>query len=120
MLSKEEFLEKLKLISDPATDSERQYELLTEVESDFDDRTRVVDEYAQKTFYEDSEVFDNDGVRWSEKYDDMKRRFRDRFFSSIDEPIADQEADIAEDEKAEKKTFDDLFITREGDYEGGK
>lgn len=116
MFSREEFVDRLKLITDTETDSERMYDTMRELERDFDDRTKIVDDFSQKTFYEEKDVFDNDGIRWSEKYDNLSRQYRDRFFSSINEAIDEQEEDISKDDRSTTITFDDLFSEREGDY----
>ena len=67
--------------------------------------------------YGQTDVFDSDGVRWSEKYDNMRRRYRERFFSSPDEAKDDQLEDIDKDDGSAEMTFESLFDEREGDYE---
>ena len=53
-----------------------------------------------------------------EKYDDMRRRYRDRFFTTGTAVIEAQEDDIEKDSDSTKMSYDDLFEDREGDYKG--
>lgn len=46
----------------------------------------------------------------------MRRRYRERFFSGVEEAKTEQMDDIEEDNKSVKKSYDELFSDREGDY----
>ena len=58
---------------------------------------RELGESRDKETFTNDDVFDKDGVKWSEKYDDMRRRYRDRFFTSGPAVIEAQEEDIEKD-----------------------
>lgn len=51
---------------------------------------------------------------WKAKYDDLRGKYIDRFFTSPEEVKRDTEEDVKED--GEIKTFEELFEDREGDY----
>lgn len=108
-LSREEYLNIIKSISERTGDSE-----------DIMNDLRVLsDNYPEPeviSTYKDEDVFSSDGVKWSEKYDDMRRRYRERFFSGVEEAKTEQMDDIEEDNKSVKKSYDELFSDREGDY----
>lgn len=80
----------------------------------FDKYMEIKDEISKNNEYSTDDVYDKEGVKWSEKYDNLKKRYRERFYSDIETAIADQEEDNEEDTKV--KEFDDLFEDREGDY----
>lgn len=65
--------------------------------------------------YSDSDVFDTDGKRFSEKYENAKRMYRERFFSTPNEAKEEQEENIELDDKSADIKFEDLFEKREGD-----
>lgn len=116
MLSKDDFIERLRVVSDTSSDTEQVLNLIEELSNDFSERERIIDEYSQKTFYDDSDVFDEDGVRWSERYDDLRKKYRERFFTSQEQIKEDQKEDLETDIKADEIRIDDLFEIREGDY----
>lgn len=51
---------------------------------------------------------------WKAKYDDLRGRYIERFFTSPEQIKEDTEEDVKED--GEVKSFDELFDEREGDY----
>ena len=59
-----------------------------------------------------------EGENWKAQFEDMKRKYKERFFNTVDGAIADQLEDNAEDtaENRDELTIDDLFVKREGDY----
>ena len=65
--------------------------------------------------YNETDVFDSDGVRYSEKYENAKRLYRERFFSTPDEAKEEQKENIEFDNKSADIKFEDLFEAREGD-----
>lgn len=64
----------------------------------------------------ETDIRDKDGVLWRQKYDDLSRRYRERFFSGRDRAIEDQRRDIEKDDESPVTTFEALFKDREGDY----
>ena len=69
----------------------------------------------EKPKYTENDVFDSDGVRYSEKYANTRRLYRERFFSTPDEAKEEQEENIELDNKSADIRFEDLFEAREGD-----
>ena len=61
--------------------------------------------------YTETDVFDKDGKRFSEKYGDLRKEYRERFFSSIPETKEEQKKDIEKD--SENLTFESLFKQRD-------
>lgn len=120
-LTRDEYVELLKHISETGGDTDDMLEALKRLQDDFDEREgmlRELGESRDKETFTNDDVFDKDGVKWSEKYDDMRRRYRDRFFTSGPAVIETQEEDIEKDTDSTKMSYDDLFEDREGDYKG--
>lgn len=120
-LTRDEYVELLKHISETGGDTDDMLEALKRLQDDFDEREgmlRELGESRDKETYTNDDVFDKDGVKWSEKYDDMRRRYRDRFFTTGTAVIEAQEEDIEKDTDSTKMSYDDLFEDREGDYKG--
>lgn len=120
-LTRDEYVELLKHISETGGDTDDMLEALKRLQDDFDEREgmlREIGESRDKETYTNDDVFDKDGVKWSEKYDDMRRRYRDRFFTTGTAVIEAQEDDIEKDSDSTKMSYDDLFEDREGDYKG--
>lgn len=120
-LTRDEYVELLKHISETGGDTDDMLEALKRLQDDFDEREgmlRELGESRDKETFTNDDVFDKDGVKWSEKYDDMRRRYRDRFFTSGSAVIEAQEEDIEKDTDSTKMSYDDLFEDREGDYKG--
>ncbi len=51
---------------------------------------------------------------WKAKYDELRGKYIDRFFTSPEDVKRDTEEDVKGD--GEIKTFEELFEDREGDY----
>lgn len=120
-LTRDEYVELLKHISETGGDTDDMLEALKRLQDDFDEREgmlRELGESRDKETFTNDDVFDKDGVKWSEKYDDMRRRYRDRFFTTGTAVIEAQEEDIEKDSDSTKMSYDDLFEDREGDYKG--
>lgn len=120
-LTRDEYVELLKHISETGGDTDDMLEALKRLQDDFDEREgmlRELGESRDKETFTNDDVFDKDGVKWSEKYDDMRRRYRDRFFTTGTAVIEAQEDDIEKDSDSTKMSYDDLFEDREGDYKG--
>lgn len=88
-MEREEFIEKLKEISALVDDNEAVMESLKEIQEGV-------------LPWLDGEREEND--EWKEKYEELKKKYRDRFFSGG----SDDEEDEEEEEK-EEITIDDLF-----------
>lgn len=103
-LSREEYLNIIKSISERTGDSE-----------DIMNDLRVLsDNYPEAEVisnYKEEDVFSSDGIKWSEKYDDMRRRYRERFFSGVEEAKTEQMDDIEEDNKSVKNHMMSYFQT---------
>lgn len=109
-LTKEEYTAKLKRISELSGDNEEIMTELADIQTELDSRENP------GSAYTDADVFDKDGTRWSDKYNDMTVRYRERFFGgSADTIKQEQTKDIEKDDIATTITFDDLFSAREGD-----
>lgn len=114
MLSVEDLREKLKHISELSGDNEDIMNSLAEIQSSIEEHLNRAETPINS--YTDADVIASDGVRWSVKYEDMVRKYRDRFFSGIEEAKKENDKDIKKDADAESITFADLFSDREGDY----
>lgn len=90
-------------ISELTGDNEEVMELLGQLQKDADEN--------QSSAYTDSDVMDKDGVRWSEKYAQAQKRYRERFFGGAYE-VKDEEPEEKPVE-AETINFDDLFKKEE-------
>ena len=90
-------------ISELTGDNEEVMELLAQLQKDADEN--------QPSNYTDIDVMDKDGVRWSEKYAQAQKRYRERFFGGASD-IKEEEPEEKPDE-AETINFDDLFKKEE-------
>lgn len=118
-MTREEYMQLLEKISETGGFTENMLDDLQRLRDDFDEREGELQRYketADRTVYTDDDVMDADGVRWSEKYGNMVKRYKARFFGSFAEAKEEQVEDVREDDKSTFKTFDELFSDREGDY----
>lgn len=90
-------------ISELTGDNEEVMELLGQLQKDADEN--------QPSNYTDSDVMDKDGVRWSEKYAQAQKRYRERFFGGA--PDVKEEEPEEKPNEAESINFDDLFKKEE-------
>lgn len=90
-------------ISELTGDNEEVMELLGQLQKDADEN--------QPSNYTDSDVMDKDGVRWSEKYAQAQKRYRERFFGGAPDPKEDEPEE--KPDEAETINFDDLFKKEE-------
>lgn len=119
-MTNEEVYELIRKISETGGDTDDMLEDLKKLKDEFDERDgmlKALAEKADRTEYTDDDVRDKDGVTWREKYDNERRRYRDRFLTSEYEIKEEQVKDIFEDDTSNFKSFDELFETREGNYE---
>lgn len=117
-MSRDEFVELMKDIAATGGDTDDMLDKLKRVQDDFDEREGMLKELGEgRDRFSDDDVMDKDGVKWSVKYDDMRRRYRDRFFTSGEEVKESQNEDIAEDTERPDLSYEALFEGREGNYE---
>lgn len=90
-------------ISEITGDNEEVMDLLGQLKKDADE--------SQPSNYTDSDVMDKDGVRWSEKYAQAQKRYRERFFGGA--PEVKEEEPEEKPIEAESINFDDLFKKEE-------
>ena len=90
-------------ISEITGDNEEVMNLLGQLKKDADE--------SQPSNYTDSDVMDKDGVRWSEKYAQAQKRYRERFFGGA--PEVKEEEPEEKPVEAENINFDDLFKKEE-------
>ena len=88
-------------ISELSGDNEDIMNSLAELQQDDTERG------SNNNTFTEADVQDKDGVSWKQKYDDMRTKYRERFFSGpATEPDPEPEP---EPDDAESITFDDLF-----------
>lgn len=88
-------------ISELTGDNEEVMNNLADLQKDDTEREQA------KPTYTESDVQDKDGVTWQQKYNDMKSKYRERFFSPSEPEKKEEEK--PEEKPAEGITFDDLF-----------
>ena len=82
-MTKEEYNNKLKRISELSNDNEEVMSIAREIQAE-------LDSYNEKEYYEENQVYDTDGRLWAEKYQEVKKEYRDKFFSTPSEAIENQ------------------------------
>lgn len=102
--TKDEFTEKIKHISEVANDNES---IMNELKELSDNTIGIFDSIGSKEVEKDE-----DGVSFKEKYEDLKRQYRDRFFSSPEDVKRAQNSDSDNDGDYD---YDSLFTKRESD-----
>lgn len=108
-MTKEEYNNKLKRISELSNDNEEVMGIAREIQAE-------LDSYNEKEYYEENQVYDTDGRLWAEKYQEVKKEYRDKFFNTPSEAIENQNNDLKKDNNSANVSFEDLFNNREGDY----
>lgn len=108
-MTKEEYNNKLKRISELSNDNEEVMGIAREIQAE-------LDSYNEREYYEENQVYDTDGRLWAEKYQEVKKEYRDKFFSTPSEAIENQNNDLKKDNNSTNISFEDLFNNREGDY----
>lgn len=88
-------------ISELSGDNEEIMTQLSDLQKDDEERDTSSPQYSV------DDVQDKDGVKWQQKYNDMKTKYRERFFSPS-EPEK-KEPEEKEEKPANDITFDDLF-----------
>ena len=99
-MTNDEFRERLQSISAMGGDSEAITEALGELQTAYE-QVNVAPKYT------DADVKDKDGTTWKDKYDEMRTRYRERFFNGSNDSNSN-EGDIAAS-TSETINFDDLF-----------
>ena len=100
MMTNDEFRERLQSISAMGGDSEAITEALGELQTAYE-QVNVAPKYT------DADVKDKDGTTWKDKYDEMRTRYRERFFNGSNENNSNEEGNAAP--SSETINFDDLF-----------
>ena len=101
MLPKEQRTALFMKISELSGDNEEIMNSLAELQQDDTERGSNTNTFTE------ADVQDSDGVRWQEKYNQMKTKYRERFFSGgkpEEEPDPQDKPDASE-----SITIDDLF-----------
>lgn len=99
-MTNDEFRERLQSISAMGGDSEAITEALGELQTAYE-QANVAPKYT------DADVKDKDGTTWKDKYDEMRTRYRERFFNGSNENNSNEEGNAAP--PSETINFDDLF-----------
>lgn len=129
-MNREEYVDLLKKIAESGGDTDDMLEMLKRLQDDYDEREGMLRrdgetydgenaqerEEVETRGYTDADVMDKDGVRWSMKYDDLRRKYRDRFFTTEEKIKETQDTDVYEDSDV-AMSYDELFEKRGGDYE---
>lgn len=108
-MARDTYLERLNAIGEKIGDNDELMEMLQGLLSEYD--ADVI-----PPAYEESDVLADDGVKWRDKYDDLLRRHRERFFSSGEEVVKH----VEEDDEEQAMSYEDLFDNRDGDYSNDK
>ena len=77
-MTNDEFRERLQSISAMGGDSEAITEALAELQTAYE-QVNIAPQYT------DADVKDKDGTTWKDKYDEMRTRYRERFFNGSNE-----------------------------------
>lgn len=112
-MARDAYLERLTAIGEKIGDNDELLEMLQGLLSEYD--ADVI-----PPVYEESDVLADDGVKWRDKYDDLLRRHRERFFSSGEEVVENIDEHVEEDDEEQAMSYEDLFANRDGDYSNDK
>lgn len=118
MLSKDEHENLLKAIADSGGDTANMLDLMQKLRDDYDEREGMLAKYGETRDGEDAEGKDEERtegetkVDWRAKYDDLEKRYKERFFTTREEVKEEQTEDIKEDGK--EYEYEKLFEEREG------
>lgn len=99
-MTNDEFRERLQSISAMGGDSEAITEALGELQTAYE-QVNVAPQYT------DADVKDKDGTTWKDKYDEMRTRYRERFFNGSNENNSNDGDNAAP--PSDTINFDDLF-----------
>lgn len=99
-MTNDEFRERLQSISAMGGDSEAITEALGELQTAYE-QVNVAPQYT------DADVKDKDGTTWKDKYDEMRTRYRERFFNGSNESNSNDSDNAAS--SSDTINFDDLF-----------
>lgn len=108
-MTRDDYINRVKVFAEKYTDDDEMMDFFREVQTD----------------YESGEGREGgDGEDWKKKFDDMKRKYIDRFFSSEEQAKRDQREDnegdverTEEEVEDKKESFEDLFKEEsESDY----
>lgn len=88
--------------------------LIMRLRDDFDEREGVLKKYGETYDGDDKDDYDfveNEIEDYKSKYEDLKKKYKERFFGKVEEIKKEQDDDIKRD--GTKQTFDELFEERE-------
>lgn len=137
-LTKAEHEELLRRIAESGGDTANMLDLMQKLRDDYDEREGMLRKYGETYDGENrdrredrdrdrredrdrDEIEDRrerrdrdrgDEIDWKERYAELDKRYRERFFSTPTEVIRENTEDIKRD--GEKQTFEELFERREG------
>lgn len=109
-LTKEEHDEILRGILGDGDLTPEMEDFMDRLRKDFDE-SLVIDE---KEANEDVENKGDKEVDYKEKYETLKERYKERFFTAPEEVKKEQEEDVKDDSESDKKEYKELFKEREG------
>lgn len=137
-LNKDEHENLLKEIAMTGGDTDNMLKLLQKLRDDFDEREGMLrrdgeerDKESPDTSKEREEIRreseeddkEDKGLRRDplprdmvrrEDYDELKRKYIERFFGTPESVMRDQTEDVKKDDESDEMSFDDLFKKREG------
>ena len=136
-LTKAEHENLLKEIARTGGDTDNMLKLLQRLRDDFDERQGMLrkdgeekdkespsTEKERKEIRRESREDDErdgglrrdplEGYVTRKEYDELRRKYIDRFFSGGEEAIEDNKEDVRKDDEVKNLTFDELFKDREG------
>lgn len=99
--------------------SEDMEKVLERLKDDFDEREGILLKYGESydgesDEYEFSGKVSEDSSEWENKYNDLKKRYIDRFFSKEKEDIVDDiEDNMVEEDEDNELTIDELLKVKE-------
>lgn len=103
MLNLDEIYGIIKKISETGGDTPEMMDDLKRLKDEVDEREGMLNKYREQY----------DGENYKEKYEALKKEYRDRFFSNND--IKEQQQDdIKSDDRSTEYTYEKLFEEREG------
>lgn len=110
--SKEEHEGLLKQIAETGGDTENMLDLIQKLRDDYDERIGMENKIQE----DETEL---GGEKWKEKYEELRRKYIDRFFATPEEAKKDMyevKEEAKEDVKRDGKkvSFEELFEEREG------
>lgn len=114
MLTRNAYMSMLDNMWEKAGMDEEMESVIERLKNDFDDKEKIIGKYGtiiNDDGVEDYEFVENDVEDYKSKYEELKEKYKKRFFGKVDEIKEEQEEDIKRD--GTKQTFEELFKERE-------